>query len=106
MCLALLLRTLATSGWRCSYTPRANLMPRLRRVQRLTANAVPAMPAMTDGRQSRARVLVNRGRSLLQHGSTALEDCEIYEDAELYFVPDMQIFVKTLTGETCPCPGP
>ncbi len=64
------------------------------------------MPATIDGQPSRARVLVNRGRSLLQHGGTALEHCEIYDGAELYLLPEMQIFIKTLTGETRPCPSP
>ena len=63
-------------------------------VQRLAVAAVPAAPAVTKGRPgrpSRAPVLVNRGRLLLQHGGTALEDCEIYDGAELYLLLDMQV---------------
>ncbi len=70
-------------------------------MQRLAADTVTAVPPPTYGVYTYGeRVLVNRGRSLLHDGSTALEDCEIYDGDELYLLPGMQIFVKTLTSAT------
>ena len=39
-------------------------------------------------------------KRLLHDGSTALDACEIYNDARLYLLRGMRIFIKTLWGET------
>ena len=65
-------------------------------VQRLAINT---LPAEVDGPSS-SRILVNRGKALLHDGSTALDACEIYNDARLYLLRGMRIFIKTLWGET------